>query len=63
MRTLFAVIASVAGLTVGVPGAVAATSGAEAVVDQVDLAGTPLEVGETVYGKFLALMINFISLS
>ena len=54
MRTLFAVIASVAGLTVGVPGAVAATSGAAAVVDQADLAGTPLEVGETVYGKFLA---------
>ena len=55
MRTLFAVIAGIVGLGIAVPGAGAAPSGAEArVVDQPDLTGTPLTVGETVYGKFLA---------
>jgi len=55
MRTLVAVIAGVVGLAVGVPGAAAATLSTEApVVVQPDLTGTPLQVGETVYGKFLA---------
>jgi tetratricopeptide (TPR) repeat protein len=55
MRTLFAVMAGVVGLGIGVPGAGAAPSSAEApVVEQPDLAGTPLQVGETVYGRFLA---------
>lgn len=55
MRTLFAVIAGVVGLAMGVPGAGAASSRAEApVVEQPDLTGTPLRVGETVYGRFLA---------
>jgi len=55
MRTLFAVIAGVAGLAVSVPMASAATSGAEAPLsEQPDLTGTPLKVGATVYGKFLA---------
>lgn len=55
MRTLFAIIAGVVGIGLGVPAAVAATSGAEGpVIDQTDLAGTPVEVGETVFGKFLA---------
>ncbi|MDH3738922.1 MAG: tetratricopeptide repeat protein [Alphaproteobacteria bacterium] len=59
MRTLYAVVAGVVGLAIAVsgavPGAMAATSGREApVVDQLDLTGTPLQVGETVFGKFLA---------
>lgn len=55
MRTFFAVIAGVAGLAVGASVAGAATSGAEAPLSQQpDLTGTPLKVGETVYGKFLA---------
>jgi tetratricopeptide (TPR) repeat protein len=55
MRTLFAAIAGVVGLGVSVSGAAAAPRGAEApVVEQADLAGTPVEVGETVFGKFLA---------
>ena len=55
MRTLFAVIAGIVGLGIGIPGTGAAPSGAEApVVDQPDLTGTPLTVGETIYGKFLA---------
>lgn len=55
MRTLFAVVAGIVGLVIAVPGAVAATSGSQApVVDQPDLTGIPLKVGETVFGKFLA---------
>ncbi|MFB3103170.1 MAG: hypothetical protein ACE1ZV_07870, partial [Alphaproteobacteria bacterium] len=55
MRTLCAVIAGVIGLGVGVSGAGAAPSGREApVVDQADLTGASLQVGETVFGKFLA---------
>lgn len=55
MRTFFAVIAGVAGLAVGASVAGAATSGAVAPLSQQpDLTGTPLKVGETVYGKFLA---------
>lgn len=55
MRTLCAVIAGVIGLGIGVSGAGAAPSGREApVVDQTDLTGASLQVGETVFGKFLA---------
>ena len=55
MRVLFAVIAGVAGLAIGVPAAGAAPSGvAAALSEQPDLTGTPLQVGETVYGKYLA---------
>jgi tetratricopeptide (TPR) repeat protein len=55
MRTLFAVIASVAGIAIGAPAAGAAPSGIEAPLStQPDLTGTPVEVGETVYGKYLA---------
>ena len=55
MRKLFAVIAGAVGLAVSAPMAGAATSAAEAPLsEQPDLTGTPLKVGETVYGKFLA---------
>jgi len=55
MRIIFAVIASIAGLAVAVPMAVAAPSPAEAPLShQPDLTGTPMEIGTTVYGKFLA---------
>ncbi len=54
MRTLVAVIASVVGLGIGVSAAGAATQGDGPYIDQPDLAGTPVQVGETVYGKFLA---------
>ncbi len=55
MRTLLAVIAGTIVLAVSAPIAAAATSGAEAPLsEQPDLTGTPLKVGATVYGKFLA---------
>lgn len=55
MRTLFAIIAGAIGLAVSAPVAGAATSGVEAPLsEQPDLTGTPLNVGETVYGKYLA---------
>ncbi|MCZ6861400.1 MAG: tetratricopeptide repeat protein [Alphaproteobacteria bacterium] len=56
MRTLFAVFAGVVGLAIALPGAGAAPSGTkEPVAVEADLTGTPLQVGETVFGKFLAL--------
>ncbi len=55
MRTLFAAVAGIVGLGFGVSSAAAAPTGAQApIVEQADLAGTPLEIGETVFGKFLA---------
>jgi tetratricopeptide (TPR) repeat protein len=55
MRALFTIIAGVAGLAISASMAGAATSGAEAALSQQpDLTGTPLKVGETVYGKYLA---------
>ena len=55
MRVLFAVIAGVVSLGMGVPGAGAASSRTEApVVEQPDLTGTPMQVGETVSGRYLA---------
>ena len=55
MRTLVAIIAGVVGLSIGVQGAAAAPSGREAPIgDQSDLTGTPVQVGETIFGKYLA---------
>lgn len=55
MRTLVAVIAGVVGLGIGAHSAGAAPSGSESsFVDQPDLTGSPVQVGETVFGKFLA---------
>ena len=55
MRIRFAAIAGVVGLGFCVSAADAAPTGTEApIVEQSDLTGTPVTVGETAYGKFLA---------
>ena len=55
MRIRFAAIAGVVGLGFYVSAAGAAPTGTEApIVEQSDLTGTPVTVGETAYGKFLA---------
>ena len=55
MRIRFAAIAGVVGLGFCVSAAGAAPTGTEApIVEQSDLTGTPVTVGETAYGKFLA---------